>query len=93
MSKLTEEQVVDKIEIVGVYFHVQVRTATVIKRDGIEISHALHRHVIAPGDDYSKEVAHVQKICSVLHTENVVAAYKAQVAAAMSGDAESVDDV
>ena len=45
---LTEETIQDKIEIVGDYKHVQVRTATVIKRDGVEISRSFHRHVVAP---------------------------------------------
>ena len=45
---LTETQVQDKIEIVGDFKHVQVRTATVIKRDDVEISRAFSRHVVAP---------------------------------------------
>ncbi len=43
---LTEETVQDKIEVVGDYKAVQVRTATVIKRDGVEISRNFHRHVL-----------------------------------------------
>ena len=74
---LTEETVQDKIEIVGVYKHVQVRTATVIKRDGVEISRSFHRHVITAGQDYSNETAEVQAICSALHTPEVIAAYEA----------------
>ena len=45
---LTEETVQDKIEIVGDFKHVQVRTATVIKRDSVEISRGYSRHVVAP---------------------------------------------
>ena len=41
---LTEETIEDKIEIVGNYKSVQVRTATVIKRDGVEINRSFHRH-------------------------------------------------
>jgi hypothetical protein len=52
---LTEETLQDKIEIVGDYKHVQVRTATVIERDGVEISRSFHRHVIAPSDDVTGE--------------------------------------
>ena len=52
---LTEETVQDKIEIVGDFKHVQVRTATVIKRDGAEISRSFHRHVVSPGDDITSE--------------------------------------
>jgi hypothetical protein len=56
---------------------VQVRTKTVIKEDGVEISSKFHRHVVAPGDDYNAEDARVQAICAATHTANVVAAYKA----------------
>ena len=72
---------VDLIEVVesGV---VQVRTKTAIKEDGVEISGHLHRHVVAPGDDYSKQDARVKAICAATHTAAVVAAYKAAQAAA-----------
>ena len=73
---LTEELIVDKIEVVGDYSHVQVRTATVIKRDGVEISRSFHRHVVAPGDDYSSEDSKVQGICAAVHTDEVVSAYQ-----------------
>ena len=78
---LSEEQVQDKIEIVGDYKHVQVRTATVIKRDGAEISRSYHRHVVAPNDDITGESAEVQAICNAVHTDAVKAAYAAHVAA------------
>jgi uncharacterized protein (DUF2236 family) len=81
MSTLTEEQVADKIEVVGEYSHVQVRTATIIKKDGVEISRSYHRHVVAPGQDYSNEDPKVQGICSAVHTAETVAAYEAFVAA------------
>lgn len=54
---------------------VQVRTKTAIKEDGVEISSKFHRHVVAPGDDYSAEDAKVQAIASAVHTPEVVAAY------------------
>ncbi len=56
---------------------VQVRTKTTILEDGIEISSTFHRHVVAPGDDYSAEDARVKAICKATHTAAVVAAYKA----------------
>ncbi len=56
---------------------IQVRTKTAIKEDGKEISSKFHRHVVAPGDDYSAEDARVQAICAAVHTADVVAAYKA----------------
>jgi len=78
---LTEETIQDKIEIVGNYKHVQVRTATVIKRDGTEISRSFSRHVVAPNDDISGESAEVQAICNAVHTDAVKAAYAAHLAA------------
>lgn len=72
---LTEESFADKIEIVN--NHVQVRVATVIKRDGEEISRSFHRHVLAPGDDYSAEDDKVQAVCAAVHTPEVIEAYKA----------------
>ena len=77
---LTEEQVQDKIEIVSDYKHVQVRTATVIKRDGVEISRSFHRHVVAPDADISGESAEVQAICAAVHTDEIKAAYAAHLA-------------
>ena len=75
---LTEETVQDKIEIVGDYKMIQVRTANVIKRDGTEISRSFHRHVVAPdisADDLAKESADVQGIAAQVHTSDVKAAY------------------
>ena len=75
---LTEETIQDKIEIVGDFKHVQVRTAVVIKRDGEEISRSFSRHVIAPdisADDLVNESAEVQAICNAVHTDAIKAAY------------------
>mgnify|MGYP007047373230 CR=1 FL=1 len=77
---LTEETVQDKIEIVGDFKHVQVRTATVIKRDGEEISRSFHRHVVAPGDNITGESTEVQAICNAVHTQAVKDAYAEYVA-------------
>jgi phage host-nuclease inhibitor protein Gam len=76
---LTEETVQDKIEVVGDFKHVQVRTATVIKRDGVEISRSFHRHVVAPNDDITGESTEVQAICNAVHTDEVKAAYAAHL--------------
>ena len=56
---------------------VQVRTKTAIMEDGKQISGSFHRHVVAPGDDYSKEDTRVQGVCAALHTAQAIAAYKA----------------
>ena len=80
---LTEETIQDKIEIVGDYKIVQVRTATVIKRDGTEISRSFHRHTVAPNisaDDLANESAEVQAICNVVHTEAIKTAYATHLA-------------
>jgi hypothetical protein len=77
---LTERTVQDKIEIVGDFKHVQVRTATVIERDGVEISRSSHRHVVAPDADITVESTEVQGICNVVHTQAVKDAYAAHLA-------------
>jgi hypothetical protein len=56
---------------------VQVRIKTAVNEDGKPISGTFHRHVIAPGDDYSAENAKVQAICATVHTAEVIAAYQA----------------
>jgi len=77
---LTERTVEDKIEIVGDYKHIQVRTATIIERDGVEISRSFHRHVLAPDADISGESAEVQAVCNAVWTQEVKDAYAAHVA-------------
>jgi hypothetical protein len=73
---LEKIEIVDRIEVIE-NGSVQVRTKTAIKEDGVEISSKFHRHVVAPGDDYSSEDARVQAICAATHTASVVSAYKA----------------
>ncbi len=70
---------IDLIEVVE-NGTLQIRTKTAIKEDGVEIISKFHRHVVAPGDDYSAEDARVQGICAATHTADVVAAYKAKLA-------------
>ena len=77
---LTERTEADKIEIVGPFRAVQVRTATVIERDGEELTRSFHRHVIQAGEDYSAEDAEVQAVCAAVHTPEVIAAYEAHQA-------------
>ena len=77
---LTERQVIARRDVLedGT---IEVRTDTVIERDGVEISRALHRHVIIPGADVSGEDATVQRLANVEHTPEVIAAYEAKMAA------------
>lgn len=74
---LEKKIIVDLIETVE-NGSVQVRTKTAIFEDGEQISGTFHRHVIAPGNDYSQEDARVQAICAVVHTPEVIDAYKAR---------------
>ena len=88
LTKTTEE---DKIEVVGLYKFVQVRTATVIKEDGNEISRSFHRKVLDPGGldasdnlvdtNISGESAEVQGICNTVWTSTVKDAWKAKLIA------------
>jgi hypothetical protein len=73
LEKTTSVDLIEAVENGSI----QVRTKTAIKEDGVEISSKFHRHVVAPGDDYSAEDAKVQAICKATHTKDVVAAYKA----------------
>jgi len=77
---LTERTAEDKIEIVGDHKMVQVRTATIIERDGVEISRSFHRHVVAPDADISGESAEVQAICNAVWTQEIKDAYAAHLA-------------
>jgi hypothetical protein len=77
---LEKVTVVDRIEVLE-NGSVQVRTKTAIMEDGKQISGNFHRHVVAPGNDYSKEDARVQAIAASIHTADVVAAYEAAQAA------------
>ena len=86
---LTESIEYDKIEVVGKYKAVQVRKATVIKRDDVEISRSFHRYVLNPGSlddsdnlverDLSGEPAEVSAICNVVWTTDVKTAWKAKL--------------
>lgn len=73
---LEKIEVVDRIEVLE-NGCVQVRTATKIMEDGKQISGTFHRHVIAPGDDYSHETNRVKAVCAATHDEWTVAEYKA----------------
>ena len=77
---LEKIEVVDRIEVVE-NGSVQVRTKTAIMEDGKQISGTFHRHVVAPGDDYSAEADRVKAICAATHTPEVIAAYQAMLAA------------
>jgi hypothetical protein len=71
---LTEKQIVDKIEVLESN-SIQVRTANIIEKDGVEISRTFHRHVVTPSNDISGEDAKVQAVANAVWTEEVIAAY------------------
>lgn len=74
---MLEKQItVDLVEVIA-NAAVQVRTKTAIVEDGEELSYSYHRHIVAPGQDYSAEDAKVQAICAAVHTPEVVATYQA----------------
>jgi len=88
---LTESIEYDKIEVVGLYKAVQVRKATVIKKDGEELTRSYFRYVLQPGTlddsdnlvdtDLSAEPAEVSAICNAVWTTDVKAAWKAKLIA------------
>ena len=80
---LSETTVQDKIEVVdmGGWKVIQVRTATIISRDDVELSRSFHRHVVSPSDDWSAESTEVQAMCNTFHTKEAIAAYNAAQAA------------
>ena len=77
LEKVTSVDLIEVIESGAL----QVRTKTAIMEDGKQISGTFHRHVVAPGDDYSSEDARVKAICAATHTAAVIAVYKAAIAA------------
>ena len=88
---LAESIEYDKIEVVGIYKLVQVRKATVIKKDGVELTRAFERYVLQAGTldgndalvdtDISAEPAEIQAICNAVWTTDVKAAWKAKLIA------------
>ena len=88
---LSESIEYDKIEVVGQYKAVQVRKATVIKKNGVELTRAFERYVLHPGTldgsdnlvdtDLSSEPAEVLAICNAVWTDSVKAAWKAKLIA------------
>ena len=89
---LTESIEYDKIEVVGIYKAVQVRKATVIKKDGVELTRSFERYVLQAGTlddsdnlvdtDLSAQPAEVSAICNAVWTTEVKNAWKAKLIAA-----------
>lgn len=81
---LTEQSLNDKIEVInkGDWSCVQVRAATIIKRDGVEVSRTYSRHTVYPDADLSTEDADVSAICTSVFTQAVKDAFAAWKTAA-----------
>jgi hypothetical protein len=73
---ITKETQIGKIEVVGKYKSVQVRTDTVVMEDGEELSRKYHRHTLAPDADISAEHSEVQAVCNAVWTDEVKANYE-----------------
>jgi hypothetical protein len=76
--ELKEIKKVDQIQLVENNC-IQVRTATIIEKDSVEIAKTYHRHVVYPGDDITNEDSKVQAIANAIWTEEIVLAYKEQM--------------
>ena len=77
---LSESIEYDKIEIVGIYKAVQVRKATVIKKDGVEIARTFNRYVLSPDEDITNQPTEVQSICNLVWTQEIKDAWAATLA-------------
>ena len=72
---ITKETQIGKIEVVGKYKSVQVRTDTVVMEDDNELSRQYHRHSLAPDADITNEHSEVQAVCNAVWTQDVKDAY------------------
>ena len=73
---ITKETQIGKIEVVGKYKSVQVRTDTVVMEDGEELSRKYHRHALSPDAVITDEHSEVQAVCNAVWTDEVKAAYE-----------------
>ena len=75
---LTKQTVIDKIEIVGEFNHIQVREVQQILEGGVVISQSYHRYVVSPGEASSDPK--VSSVIDAVHTQDVINAYQAHLA-------------
>ena len=73
---ITKETQIGKIEVVGKYKSVQVRTDIVVMEDGTELSRKYHRHALMPDAVITGEHTEVQAVCNAVWTDEVKAAYE-----------------
>ena len=74
---LEEKSVIDSINVLELG-QIEVRKATIIIKDGEEITRTYHRHVVLPGDDLTNEDPKVKSIAEVVHTADVISVFKAK---------------
>ena len=72
---LSKEVINDKYEVVSIHKHIQVRIATVVKEDGVELSRSFHRRVLTPEMDVSGEDAEIKGMAAALWTDEVKEAW------------------
>jgi len=86
MATLTEvTNPTDKVEIVGIYKHIQVRAATWVEKDGVKIGQPeYHRCVFAPGQ--TSDIPEIQAIIDAVHTQEVIDAWEAYQAEQLAND-------
>ena len=77
---LEKEVRCDKYEVVGRFKHIQCRTATIVKEDGVELSRSFNRRVLTPDADISGESDEIKGMASALWTDEVKAAWAAKQA-------------
>ena len=75
---LKEKKIIDKIELTE-FNTIQIRTATIIEKDGVEIAKTYHRHVVSPIDNIENEDIKVQAIANAIWTPEVIEGYKAEM--------------
>jgi hypothetical protein len=71
---LTEKTIIDKIEVLE-NNSIQVRKASIIEKDGVEVSRTFHRHVVHPSNDVSQEDPKVQAVANAIWTEEIINNY------------------
>ena len=76
---ITKTTAIDKIEIVGDFKHIQVRQASIIQEDGVELTRSFHRYALSPGQDVSEQSSEIQSIANAVWTEELITAYQASL--------------
>ena len=76
---ITKTTAIDKIEILGDFKHIQVRQASIIQEDGVELTRSFHRYVLSPGQDLSEQPSEIQSIANAVWTEELITAHQASL--------------